>query len=179
LATQTLESIPCKTCNGQMSKTAVRRFSSGIVFMGYTLLIPSVLILLLSSACAVVTCGTTTQSAADQLTRQKDETATRLRGISELPQAVIADFEQDGILEPAALNALSEEKRQEVQRVLDLHLAGQAGTALGATAVGGIGTAMIAVVYFFFLPAMIVGALLTLRKNVWACGQCGGIIDRK
>lgn len=179
MTAQTLEAIPCKTCNGQMSKTSVRRFSPGIVFMGYTLLIPSILVLLLSSACAVMTCGAAGKAATETFDVQKNETLGKLREINGLPQSVIADFEQDGMIEQATIDALPAETKEPVQRVVSLHAAGLAGSAIGATAVGGASTAFLAVVYFFFLPAMIVGALLTLRKNVWACQQCGGLIDRR
>jgi hypothetical protein len=179
MTTQTLESIPCKTCSGQMNRTAVRRFSPGIVFMGYTLLIPSVLILLMSSACAVFTCGSATKVAADEFENQKQAAIKQLAEIRDVPKSLVDDFQQDGQITPASLDALPTETKEQVQRVVDGHTARVAGAAIGTTVVGGVGTAVLAITYFFFLPAMIVGALLTLRKNVWACQQCGGIIDRK
>lgn len=97
-----------------MTPTRARRFGQGLVFIGYTLMVPAVLALLLTTSCAIMVGNADTTDA-------------------------------------------------------------DAGAAMIAT---GISWMFALGVYVLMIPTLILGLVLTMRRNVWRCGRCGYVFDR-
>ena len=92
--------------------------------------------------------------------------------------SVLADFDDDGQIRDERLTTLSDTRRQRVESVQLTYDATLAGTAIGGTATTGIGGCGLLGAYFFLVPVLIVGFVLTLTKKVWRCGTCAYVFDR-
>lgn len=172
--------ITCEKCKvGGMYPTTTARFSSALRLIGYTLLIPSVLLLLLTSGCAVVSCSSVAKTAAGQVTSSMDELRADLaaiEGLTEAQRNAIMDSEpanRDRVMAP-----LTEEQRARVESAYLSLAAKGTGAALGTAGAGLIGTVFFVAAYVVLIPLLIVGFVLTLTKKVWQCNRCGFYYDR-
>ncbi|HKS16308.1 MAG TPA: hypothetical protein VJU16_03295, partial [Planctomycetota bacterium] len=90
----------------------------------------------------------------------------------------VHDFESDGKIDDRRLADLPPEQRRQVQEIeSQYHLA--IGTAAAATGcfgcLGGLG---VIALFVASVPALIVGLLLVLKKNIWQCLGCTSVYDR-
>lgn len=172
-------SLTCEKCkSGTMESTKVRRFSSGLVFIGFTLWVPCLLILLVATGSAMFMGGAGTVAMTETMKKSKQEAVASLQKIDGLPASIIAEFDQHGTIEQSVLNALPADKRARVDSITSLYSASLVGAGLGGAAATGIGGCGVMLVYFFCVPGFIVGLVLTLKKKVWRCHTCGYIFER-
>jgi hypothetical protein len=161
-----------------MAATRVPKFSSVLRIIGFTLWIPALLLLAGSTVMVCATMGAGSSAAGEVMTRARNEGANRLRGVRQMPEAVVDDFKEDGQVAETVLVTLDETQRQAVRTEMTTYSATAAGSAIGSGAVAGVGGCGLIGLYFVLVPTMIVGFVLTLKKNVWKCGTCGYIFDR-
>lgn len=172
-------SIACEKCKtGKMWETTIPRFSPVLRIIGFTLAIPSVLLLAGATVFMCGVLGTGTKAAADSIARARTEGAQRLATVPGLPPAVVEEFRKDGSVAKTALATLSIDQRQAVEREVTMYNMTIGGSAIGGTAAAGIGGCGLIGLYFFLVPTMIVGFVLTLTKKVWRCGTCSYVYDR-
>jgi len=171
--------ISCEKCKtGQMGATRVPRFSSTLRVIGFTLWIPAVLFLAGSTVMVCVTTEAGSKAAVEQSTKTRHEGANRLQGIGQMPDSVVEDFREDGRVEETVLVTLSAGQRDAVRREMSSYGAALVRSTLGTGAVGAVGGCGLLALCFVLVPTMIIGFVLTLKKNVWQCGNCGYIFDR-
>ncbi len=171
--------LKCEKCGGtNLKKTKVRRLSGCLAAIGYTLWVPGAIGLLVAVLLSLVVVGATGKGAADLETQTKAEVVQQLRQIEGVPDTLIAGFEDSGNIPQAQLEALDVDARERVKEALlgyeMSRAAGAAGTAIGA-GLSGFG---VAILYVFSIPCLIIGLLLTLKKKVWRCSECGVAFDR-
>ena len=166
----------CKT--GGMVATKIPKFSGCLVAIGYTLLIPSILALLAVTAVALLGVFATGSATVEGVNRAKGSAIEQLNEIPDLPPEVVADFEDDGVIDDSVKANLTEDQQRRVDSVVSMYGASIAGTALGGTMAAGIGTAMVVTVYMICIPAFIVGLVLLLKRSVWRCRKCGYVFER-
>lgn len=161
-----------------MQPFKVPRWSAGLQIIGYTLWVPAILILALSTIMAIVSVGGVGSTTSEVVTKTRHDETTRLRGIVGMPAAVVDDFADDGLVGERALASLTPEQLEEVNRakaqVSTARVVGVGGTA----ATVGLGGCGLVVLYFFLVPIFIIGLVLMLNKRVWRCSYCGFIYDR-
>lgn len=178
----TASHIVCEKCKGgNMAATTTARFSPALRFIGYTLLIPSLLLLLLTSGCAVVSCGSVAGTAVEQTnsaTRELRDELAAIEGLTAAQREALLSSEGTAEAQEAAKAGLSDEQRQKVDQAYMSLAAKGAGAALGTGAVGLIGTFFFVAAYVVLIPLLIVGFVLTLTKKVWKCASCGYFYDR-
>lgn len=163
-------SIPCKTCDsGLMNPAKIHRMSGPVVAIGYLLLIPSILAILISGGCALLSLGAGASVASSGLPAQ---TVKRLQEEG-VPPHIIEKLEKS---EP-----LTEEDRQSLT---PSQLGSVTGTQLGvggARAAGAVGGALGAAFFAFtgigaFVSGLL-GWLLVMKKKVLKCAGCGAVVD--
>ena len=75
----------------------------------------------------------------------------------------------------AAVEGVEQAKARAVEQLREIPVV---GTALGGTMAAGIGSAMVLVVYFISIPALVLGFVLLLKRKVWKCNSCGSFFER-
>lgn len=171
--------ITCEKCKtGSMWQTRVAKFSDALRIIGFTLWVPAVLLLAGSTVMVCVTAGAGGSTAIDQAAKARNEGANRLSGVRLMPDAIVEDFRADGLVEETTLITLSEEHRAAIRQEMSSYGATVAGSAIGSGMIAGAGGCGLIAAYFVLVPTMIVGFVLTLKKNVWRCQNCGYIYDR-
>jgi hypothetical protein len=171
-------SMSCEKCRGSMDRTRVRRFSSALVFIGYTVWIPAALFVAGATIMTCVIGGTSVSTAADSAARLKRTGVTALDDIPGLPASVSEAFERTGNVPEAELADLTQTQRARVSAIQASYAAGIGGTAIGTAMATGVSGCGIVAAYLIGVPFFIIGLVLTLKKNVWKCRQCGYIFDR-
>lgn len=166
----------CKT--GTMYEAKIPRFSGCLIAIGYSLLVPAILALLLTTGFALFGMFATGQASVEGVGEAKERALESLRAIEGLPGPVITDFYEDGQIEDSNKDSLPPEQRRRVDSILGLYNASVAGTAIGSTMAAGLGAAMVFTVYAVAVPALVVGFVLLLKKNVWMCRRCRYVFDR-
>jgi len=169
----------CEKCNvGQMVRDRVFRLSGCVVGIGYTLWVPALLVLLFAIVLTVIGTASTTAAGSTALDTSKKQALARLKQVPNIPAEAITEFEKGGRLSEQTLASLPPEQRFKVNEIQTTYSAGVAGAALGTMGAGCIGGSITLLLYIASIPTLIVGFLLTLRKNIWRCQQCGFIFDR-
>ena len=160
--------VTCKTCDrGSMHQKKKYRMSGMVVFIGYVLLIPSVLGLALSALLIVGTgtAGSQTSAVLKESTRSTLEDAT-------VPEDIIVKVLDFDDLTDAERQSLTSPQRSAVT-------AAQLGLAVG-TVGAGAGIAVAGALALFIGLASLAGALLgwllTMRKKVLQCDDCGAVV---
>lgn len=171
-------SLTCEKCSGQMATDRIRRFSPGLVVIGYTLWIPALLLLLGASACGVLVVGSTTSTAGQQVTEAERTALERLRSIEGLPPAVVGEFERTKRVDQSTLDTLDAAQRGQVEAAVSSYDATLVGSGIGSGMAMGGSMLAVGAAYVLGIPFFIIGLVLTLKKNVWHCGQCGYVFDR-
>ena len=164
----------CEKCGqGEMQLTKVRKFSGCLVAIGYTLWIPAIVILILTTMFAYVGTKATGEAASKGFEKAKTEAINNLETINGLPQIVIDDFKDDQSIKQSTLDSLKPAMRERVNSVILTYSASVAGTGIGTGAAATVGGGLTVILYVIFLPALIVGFLLTLKKKSMKCPACG------
>jgi hypothetical protein len=161
-----------------MVRDRVFRLSGCVVGIGYTLWVPALLVLLFAIVLTVIGTASTTAAGSTALDTSKKQALARLKQVPNIPAEAITEFEKGGRLSEQTLASLPPEQRFKVNEIQTTYSAGVAGAALGTMGAGCIGGSITLLLYIASIPTLIVGFLLTLRKNIWRCQQCGFIFDR-
>lgn len=159
--------IRCKTCDtGELLKRKKYRMSGMVVFIGYILLVPSVLGILVGGIMLVAT-GAGTGAAMDSI---QSEAQSKLEeaGISRNITTKVLDSQPLSETDRASLNS---SQRQVVDEVKLQISAGTVGAGLGVTMAGGVSV----FVMISSLVGGLLGWLLVMKKKVLQCTHCGVI----
>ena len=170
--------IACEKCRGPMVPARLRRFSPALVAIGYTLWIPAVLILLAATGCGLLVVGGSATATTELLAQAEQTAVAELRAIDGLPATVVSEFTDTRRVSDAAMGELTPAQRAQVETVVRAYDASLVGGGIGSSVAMGGSVLVIALIYVVAIPFLIVGLVLTLRKNVWRCGQCAYVFDR-
>lgn len=165
---KTSDPIRCKTCDqGQLVKTKKYRMSGVVVFIGYVLLVPSVVGMLIGAIMLFTTASGTGSTVASI----KSEAQTKLKtaGVSPAVTAKVLDSKR---LSNADRTSLTASQRQTVEDVQTEMTAGTAGAGIGATIAGGFSV----FVLISSLVGGLLGWLLVMKKKVLQCTHCGAVV---
>ena len=185
-----MPSLTCQKCGSKdIRKAKVPRLSGCLVAIGYTLWIPAALLLLVALLMTFGLVGAAGSVASETSKESKEKAIAQLQKIGvqditepglvqRVPPSLLETFRKQGSIPETQVEALRPAVRDEVKRVLaeyDLSRAGEAaGTGL-AVAAGGL---ILVLLYAISLPTVIIGLLLTLKKKIWRCKECGFPFDR-
>jgi hypothetical protein len=161
-----------------MRATRIPRFAGVGRLLGFALMLPSLLGMLLVGGCWITTMASS-GARSDLGPRARERALSGLKAIPDLPAPIVADFERHGrIVADEAIRALPAAQREAVSDVMSIYTTALATDAVANVAVGGIGFAILVVTCFFGVPSFLIGVLLVSRKRVWRCGRCGFVFDR-
>src|SRR5216684_1660207 len=114
-----------------MEDTTIRRYSSGLVLVGFLILVPATLWLVVMGMFVLTTVfATAPRSQADLMKQARRDTVRELQGIRGLPAVVVTEFEREGQPREATLKALRPQQRQQVQEALAQYHGAVAGASL-------------------------------------------------
>lgn len=172
--------IACEKCKqGTMVAKRVPRMGSGLNLVGYTLLIPSILLLVFSTACGALVVGSPGGGlAGEHLRDARRQASNELLDIREVPRVAAEGFAQSGELPQETLQSLPSSTRERVEGILGRYRQTAATDARVATMTTGIAGFGLVAVYVICLPFLIVGLLLVRKKNVWQCSTCAYVFER-
>jgi|BarGraNGADG00212_1021973.scaffolds.fasta_scaffold00114_7 hypothetical protein len=171
--------IPCEKCHGgTMTRTKIRRFSPGLVVVGYTVWVPALLLLLGVTGCAVFMTGASGKAMTDQMQKDRATFVSDLQQVEGLPPAALDEARTAGFIKVETIKALPEPLRGRVERLNSARVAGMAGTALGTGAVTAASGCGAVLAYVAGIPLFVLGLVLTMRRSVWRCQACGSISER-
>jgi hypothetical protein len=161
-----------------MAATKIPRFTGVARLLGFGLMLPSLLGMLLVGGCWM-TAMTSSAARSDLGPRARERALTALKRIPNLPSPIVSDFERHGrIVADDVIRDLPAPQQQAVGEVMSVYTTALATDAVTNVAVGGIGFAILVVTCFFGVPSFLIGVLLVGRKRVWRCGHCGFVFDR-
>lgn len=177
--------IPCEKCKtGTMWSTKVPKYSEGLRLIGFTLWVPSILLLAGATvifAITIITAGTATTTTA--LGDLKPLHA-RLEQVSGLSPSFI-EAARDGTITDEEWNLVADDAKPRAREVVEqydaevrVRSAATAGGVIGTGLVTGVGGCGLVVIYFILVPLFIIGLVLTTKRSVWKCTQCGYVYDR-
>jgi hypothetical protein len=160
--------IPCKTCDaGELKKRKKYRMSGIVVFIGYILLIPSI-IGMAGSALGIAATGSATEQTASAMQR---EARTKLRA-ADITAAIAERVATQQVVAAGDMNGLSDVQRQAIQDTRLEMAAGTLGVGAGAALFGGA-SLMLGVMS---LVGGLLGWLLVMKKAVLQCNSCGAVV---
>jgi hypothetical protein len=160
--------ISCKVCDaGRLFPQKVHRMSGPAVTIGYILLIPSLIGLLVSFGFLILSWT----AAAQVATTINETTARELRGAN-VPEEFIRQLKEGKVVSQSELSALTTEKRRAVEAA-NLQIA---GSLAGAGCAGACGTGLAGVGAVISFVGGLVGWLLVMKKRVLTCNACGATI---
>jgi hypothetical protein len=177
--------ILCEKCRaGYMYSAKVNRFSDGLRVIGFTLWIPSLLIMLGATAfylMAIASTSTATVAGAASEIRPLDDRLEHVAGLSES----FIDRAKDGVIEDADWNLVADDAKERTRAIVAEYEADKAaravmaaGGAAGTAAAIGVGGCGLVLTYLILVPLFIVGLVLLMKKSVWCCANCRYIYDR-
>jgi hypothetical protein len=169
-------SLRCDKCQGEMRPTRVRRFSHGLVVLGYLMMIFGFLPMLGAAACGLLSTGSVVKNAATGMDDSK--TIRELDDIAGLPSRVVDEYRSTHEVSERTISGLTSTQQHEVRMALAGDVGRKAGGAMATGITAGASIVTFAVASVIGIPLLIVGLLLTLRRNVWQCGDCSYIFDR-
>jgi hypothetical protein len=165
--------MTCGKCKkGELELIKVRRFPAAVANIGYGLAALALLAVLgVSGYLYKYGPGGTVTSASEVV---KQDAVTKLRQIEGVTPAMITDFEEDGQIATASLDALNGDVRSEVDRVLEEYHAATVNLPANATVPGSGGSwATWIAILVACVILLIAGLWLTLSKDAWRCASCG------
>lgn len=179
MATTPTPVLTCEKCQvSGMRATRIPRFAGVGRLLGFALMLPSLLGMLLVGGCWMTTMASS-GARSDLGPRARERALSGLKAIPDLPAPIVVDFERHGrIVADEAIRALPAAQREAVSDVMSVYTTALATDAVANVAVGGIGFAILVVTCFFGVPSFLIGVLLVSRKRVWRCGRCGFVFDR-
>lgn len=162
----------CDKCDAaKMAATKVWRLSGCLVAIGFTLLVPSLIVL----GIVVLTTIVGFSAVSEHKAPPTEEEVTRFAALDGMQAAVVEDFRVDGEVSPKILSGLAADSRRRAEEIIQEHADGVAGVKGVAAVIGG---GMAVFVYALFLPMLIIGFFLVLRRKIWRCTSCGHAFDR-
>lgn len=174
------ETLACEKCRGGiMAPRRIRRFSSALVFIGYTLWVPAALFLALVTYTTIVvsTSDVSSRTAERESDRARDRAYEDLKAIGLSPQMIL-EFTSSGDISDSNIETLIPSERWRVRDALRNYKSSVAASNSGSAIAAGIGGCSVVAAYIVGIPFFIVGLLLTLHKSVWECASCGYVFDR-
>lgn len=185
-ATPPQPQILCEKCRaGYMYSAKVPRFSEGLRLIGFTLWIPSLLLLGLATLLYLMTlAGAGTATVAGAATEITPPLHDRLESVAGLSPSFI-EAAKDGRIEEKDWAMVPDKAREHARKIVSEYESEQiargivgAGGVIGTTALAGVGGCGLVLTYFVLLPLFIVGLVLIMKKSVWCCPSCRYIYDR-
>jgi hypothetical protein len=171
-----LPSITCEKC--KQGTMVAQRMGNGLNIIGYTLVVPALLLLVFSTACGVFLGNSGSTLLAGRLGDARARASVQLLDIRELPRSEAEEFRETGRLSRAALEALPNDARVRVDSIVSRYSTSRAESlASTGVAAGAVGFVVIAA-FVIGLPFLGVGLLLIRKKNVWRCPSCAYVLDR-
>lgn len=165
--------MTCGKCKkGELELIKVRRFPAGVANIGYGLATLALLAVLgVGGYLYRYGPGGTVVSAIEVV---KQDAVTKLKQIDGVTPAMITDFEDDGQIATASLDALNGDVRSEVDRVLEEYRAATINLPANAmiTTSGGSWSWWIGILAGCVI-LLVFGLWLTLSKDAWRCPSCG------
>ena len=159
----------CQTCGqGSLKKKKTYRMSMPVVVIGYLLLIPCVIGMLIGIMGLFGT-GAAVSEVSDQMNQ---DSKAKLEA-AQIPTAVIESIEEDATVDASDTANLSQEQLEVVEQAKLDRGAQIIGTGLGAAAAGGVS---IVAIIFSFIGGLI-GWLLIMKKKVLQCNSCSAIVS--
>ncbi len=169
----------CARCNSnQLEPRRIFRLSGCLVALGFFLLAFSGAAVIGGVVLTVAGTAITGVAGAEAVDKARQEAATSLKQIPDLPPSVVRDFENDGTIENSNLDKLTPDQRRRVQEIQAQYVVTIGGAATAAGCIGCLGGLGVIVLFISSIPALIVGLLLILKKNVWQCMACTSVFDR-
>lgn len=171
--------LTCEKCQVPgMKATKIPRFAGVARLLGFGLIVPSLLGMLLVGGCWMLTMGSAA-ARSDLGPRARERALSALRAIPNLPSPIVTDFERHGrIVADDVVRALPASQREAVSDAMADYTTALATDAVANVAVGGIGFAILVATCFFGIPSFLIGVLLVSRRRVWRCARCGFVFDR-
>lgn len=178
--------IPCRVCEkGTLMPQRVHRMSGPAVVIGYILLVPSLLGILLSGVFLVLSwVGAASAASTNVSTPFILQQGTReLLRTTKVPVDLISSLEKGEPVNEASVNPLPSSQRLAIQQAETERLAyeraqlatknakaGAAGCLGGCGTIFGVGGMILS-----FIGGLI-GWLLVMKKDVLKCGSCGSVV---
>lgn len=165
-------SPPCQICNsGHLTLRKTFRLSGPAVVIGYIFLIPSILGMLLGTLFLVGSCGAAAKAPANsesdlQEIREKMEQAG-------LPEAMITKVLDGEFVGESERAGLSDDQRKALLQGSGEILGPKIAKGAGVFVAGGVSIFII----FVSFAGGLVGWLLTMKKRVLKCGNCGATVS--
>ena len=163
------QAVACSVCNqGSLVRKKVYRMSGIVAFIGYILLMPSLLGVLI---CAIGVVGAVVGgSRVDEARNATDSMAGEMRAKG-VPDGIIAKLRNGETVTDGEMAKLTVDQRREVETV-------QAATTFAKGA--GVAGAAIGVGLFIFLGIVclvsgLIGWLLVMKKWVLQCTNCKAV----
>lgn len=163
-----MQPIKCKTCEGgSLIRRKKYRMSGAVVVIGYILLIPSILGILLS----VLMFGSLQVAGSETMdtVRASVEESLREAGV---PDDIIARVASGQDLTAADSSVLTAYQLATVAGAELGRAAGSAGAGLGVA----VGAGIAVVIGVASLVGGLLGWLLVMRKRVLECDNCGAVL---
>lgn len=169
-----MEPIKCKTCDaGWLVRQRVHRMSGPAVTIGYILLIPSLVGIVIAILLAVSTLvGVSKVKATPHLS---PSTLNRLDE-ARIPEEMKNQLRTGNPIPLERVQALPSEKRLPVDSA-NMELAAQSvGEAGGKAIAGGCGIGIAILIGGLSFVSGLLGWLLVMKKTVLACNRCGAAV---
>jgi hypothetical protein len=159
--------IKCRICDeGELKKKKKFRLSGIVVFVGYIILIPSIIGILIGGFGLVAT-GSSSGEVFESL---KDDARGEMQAAG-VPQNLIESVLEGQGPSDAQRSSLSVEQVRAIDSAQLTLSAGTAGAGIGVALAGGASLFVI----ISSLVGGIVGWLLTMKKKVLQCNKCGSV----
>lgn len=160
----------CRTCDvGQLERMKLHRLSGPAVIIGYLLLIPSILAILLMLAFLVFSIWGYSLNDEPIL---PDETREELRAAG-VPSRMIEALDRGEEIPEEEVQALTPEQRAQVEPVN--RFVGSFGATTGMMATCGTGLSITGIVIFFI--SGLLGWILVMKRTVLVCNSCRATVD--
>ena len=163
-----MQGIVCRTCNaGEMIRCKRYRMSGPVVVIGYILLIPSVIGILISGL-LVFGSGTAAKGMAD------DAEAAERRELraANLPEGIIDKAVAGTPLSPQERTSLTQEQQAKIDAAPVSISARKAGAGIGGVMAGGLSVCL---GVSCFVSGLLWWALI-MKKRVLQCHRCGAVV---
>ena len=173
----------CDKCGGTgLTEVKVYRMPRALVIVGYALLMPAVILLLLAALLRIGVIGGTDNTRLERVEPWEQDlrskTAALLMDIDGVQPGPAMMVETDGDVPPGWEQTLPDDVRAEVAAVLREYT----GALVAARAARPrpkrpIGSRAFTALIVIAIPAFIVGLLLTRKKEESRCSQCGAPVE--
>ncbi len=163
-------SAQCKTCDkGSMQRKKIYRMSGVVVFIGYILLIPSILGVLGSAAMAALSMA----GGAAAATAELDSKSFDDLRANKIPEAVITKLRRGNAITEDDLQGLNQDQRDKVKLQESALIMGRGGAA----GVAALGAGMFICMGVSCLVSGLLGWLLVMKRWVLQCTNCMAVVE--